>query len=127
LKIENTRDAPLGVFLFTIDNPPITAKGYALTGEIKYENVQGDGYLEMWNHFPPEKYFSRTLGPAGLDPMSKITGTSNWRSFLLPFNRTGTTGAPARLEINILLPGRGVVFLGPMKLVQPGSARRGTE
>jgi tRNA A-37 threonylcarbamoyl transferase component Bud32 len=121
LKIENTNAAPLQLSLFTIENPPITAMMYAVTGEIKYENVQGDGYLEMWNDFPSGKYFSRTLGPGQFGPESKITGTSSWRSFLLPFNRTGTN-TPTRLEINIFLPGHGVVFLGPMKLVQNGSA-----
>ena len=123
LKIENTNDAPLQLSLFTIENPPITAMKYAVTGEIKYENVEGDGYLEMWNDFAAAgRFFSRTLGPAGSDPMGKITGTSTWRTFLLPFNLTGTTNAPTRLEINIFLPGHGVVFLGSMNLVQPVSA-----
>ncbi|HUJ09226.1 MAG TPA: protein kinase [Verrucomicrobiae bacterium] len=120
LKIENTNNAPLQLTLFKIENPPITCRTYAVSGEIKYENVEGDGYLEMWNDFAAAgRFFSRTLGPAVSDPTGKITGTSGWRTLLLPFNRTGTTNAPTRLEINIFLPGRGVVFLGPMKLVQP--------
>jgi len=127
LKIENTNDLPLQLSLFTIEQPPITAMRYAVSGEIKYENVEGDGYLEMWSYFPPlapglpeGQFFSRTLGAPGSDPMARITGSSSWRSFLLPFDRTGTTNAPTRLEINLFLPGRGVVFLGPIKLREWG-------
>jgi hypothetical protein len=78
----------------------------------------------MWNDFAAAgRFVSRTWGPAGSDPMSKITGTSSWRTFLLPFFRIGAaTAVPTRLEINVFLPGHGVVFLGPMKLMQPGSA-----
>src|SRR5206468_526171 len=117
LKIENTNDTPLQLSLVKIDAPPITSITYALSGEIKYENVQGDGFLEMWSCFPPAqagsaelKAFSRTVDDTG--PMGKIRGTSSWRDFSLPFNRTGTTSAPSRLEVNIMLPGRGLVFIG---------------
>jgi hypothetical protein len=123
LKIENTNDTPLQLTLFTIDSPPIASMNYAVSGEIKYEGVQGDGYLEMWNYFPPPepgagevKAFSRTLDVSG--PMGKLSGTSNWRSFSLPFNRAGSASPPTRLEVNLLLPGRGVVFIGPLSLVQ---------
>ena len=50
--------------------------------------------------------------------MAKISGTSSWRAFTLPFDRTGTTHAPTRLDLNIFLPGRGIVLLGPMRLMQ---------
>ena len=96
---------------------------YAVSGEIKYENVSSDGYLEMWSVFPPahsglpeERYFSRTLGESG--PSGKISGTSSWREFSLPFNRTGASNPPTRLELNIYLPGRGVVFIAQPKLNQ---------
>lgn len=124
LKIENTNDAPLQLRLFKILKPP-TALGavYAMTGRVKYENARGSGYLEMWNFFPPVRpglpegrYFSRTLGDSG--EMGKITGTSDWRKFSLPFDPTGASAAPARLEINIMLPGRGTVYLSPLKLIQ---------
>src|SRR5439155_14516478 len=112
LRIENTNQGPLQLSLFTIEKPAITARVYAVFGEIKFENVQGAGYLEMWNVFPPsllgsteDRFFSRTLGDFG--PMGKITGTSGWRAFSLPFDRTGTTNVPTRLEVNIFLPGPG--------------------
>jgi hypothetical protein len=130
LKIDNTNDTPLQVTLLNITNPPITSVLYALTGEVRYDSVHGDGFLEMWNYFPPEKpglpggeYFSRTLGESG--GMGKISGTSDWRRFELPFNRTGTSNAPVRLQVNLILRGRGAVYLGPVKLVQFQSSGAG--
>jgi hypothetical protein len=127
LKIENTNDTPLQVTLLTITNPPITAVLYGLVGEIRYDSVQGDSYLEMWNYFPSKKrggpeegYFSKTLDESG--EMGKISGTSDWRKFELPFDRTGAPKPPSRLQVNLILKGRGTVYIGPVKLVQfPGA------
>jgi len=123
MKIVSTNDTGLRVQLMQITNPPISKMLYAITGEIKYEGVKGDGFLEMWNCYPPDKpgmfenkYFSRTLGESG--DMGKITGTSGWRAFTLPFDRTGSKAHPTRLEINLILPGQGTVYLGPIKLVE---------
>ncbi len=125
LKIENTNDAPLLLSIFKIEKPAITSAAYAVLGEIKYENVQGSGYLELWNYFPPLSpglpegpYFSRTLEEAGSGPLGRISGTSSWRPFALPFDRSGMTNRPTRLEISIFLPGRGVVWLGPPRLMR---------
>ena len=123
LKISNTNDTALAVQILKIQKPPITRTLYAITGEAKYENVQGDAYLEMWNFFPPAKpggpegqFFSRTLGLSG--EMGKITGSSDWRAVKLPFDRTGSTASPTRLEVNLLLPGKGTVYLTGFKLVE---------
>lgn len=123
LKIVNTNDTALQVQIVKLVKPAITKKLYAIVGEVKYEGVRGTGYLEMWNYFPPLKagmpegaYFSRTLGEGG--EMGQITGSSNWRPFLLPFDRTGTSEVPTRLEMNLFLAAQGTVYLGPVKLVQ---------
>jgi hypothetical protein len=123
LKIVNRNETPLQLQLLKIPKPPISKKLYAITGEVKYEGIRGDGYLEMWNFFPPlqsgmpeGQYFSRTLGVGG--EMGKLSGTSDWRAFMLPFDGTGGSGSPTRLEINIFLPAQGTVFLGPVKLVE---------
>lgn len=128
LKIENTNDAPLQVNLLTIQQPKITATIYALTGEVRYDSVKGDGYLEMWNYFPstesgqPEQAaFSRTLDDTGM--VGKISGTSDWREFELPFDRTGSDSPPTRLRVNLVLPGRGTVYIGPLKLLQMPKAK----
>lgn len=123
LKVVNTNDTPLQTRLLTLIKPPTTKNVYAIVGEIRCEGVRGNGYLELWNYFPPPKpgtteaaYFSRTLAESG--EMGKLTGTSSWRRFTLPFDRTGTTSAPVRLELNLCLPAQGTVYLGPLKLVE---------
>jgi serine/threonine protein kinase len=118
LKIENLNDAPLRVTLLKIETPPITSQSYALGGEIRYEGLQGSAYLEMWSEFPEGRFFSRTLGAPGSGPMSQLTGTSGWREFTLPFDRNGTAKPPSQLEMNVFLPGRGTVFVGPLKLTE---------
>ena len=106
------------------DQPPITASRYAIIGEIKYENVEGTGYLEMWSHFPNAgKYFTRTLAPPGSSPMAVITGASDWRPFTLPFNRSNTTEPVSKLEVNLHLPAKGVVYLRGLRLVEDPGAK----
>jgi hypothetical protein len=132
LKIENTNDTPLQLQVLKLHKPPISKMLYAIAGEVKYEGVRGNGYLEMWNFYPPLKpgmpegaYFSRTLGESG--EMGKLTGTSNWRRFMLPFDRTGASGPPTRLEMNVFLPAQGTVYLGPIELVEyAGSLNQAT-
>lgn len=123
LKVISSNETGLRVQLLRITNPPISKMLYAIAGEIRYEGVKGDGFLEMWNFYPPAKpgmfenqYFSRTLGESG--DLGKISGTSSWRPFTLPFDRTGSIEKPTRLEINLILPGQGTVYLGPIKLVE---------
>lgn len=125
-KFENTNDTQLEVQLMKIFKPRVSTNAYAIIGKIKYDNVQGEGYLEMWNFFPPVhpgmpegQYFSRTLGESG--EMGKITGTCDWRDFSLPFDSTGASGPPTRLEINLILPGRGTVYITPVKLLKYSS------
>jgi hypothetical protein len=117
LKIENPSSRPLMVTLLPIEQPKITADVYSISGEVRYEGVEGDGFLEMWNYFGESAYFSRTLGESG--PMGKLSGTSDWRAFVLPFNATGAKSHPTKLVINLHLPGKGVVYLrSPIKLSQ---------
>jgi hypothetical protein len=124
LKVVNTNATPAHLRTLVISQPPLAKTVYGLTGEVKCDDVKGDGYLEMWSCFAPVKsgeaearYFSRTLGTAG-QAMGKLTGTMDWRTFWLPFDRTGAGGPPIRLEFNLTLPGPGTVYLGPLKLVE---------
>ncbi len=121
LKIENLKSASMQARLLTIEKPPVKAMRYAVSGEIRYENVQGHAYMEMWSVFPEGRYFSRTLETSG--QLSQLTGTSGWREFTLPFDRSGTADAPIRIEVNLRLPGRGVVFVGPLELIELGAAQ----
>jgi hypothetical protein len=120
LKIDGGTGAPVTVAI--IEPPGIKGQRYAVTGQVRYEGVEGTGYLEMWSHFANGgQYFSRTLADVG--PMMKLQGTSGWRQFTLPFDATGAP-PPTRLVFNVVLPGRGVVYLGPLQLVDdiPGAS-----
>ena len=98
---------PVQVRLAQIDKPALRTRIYGVTGEVKYSKVAGDGYLEMWSVFPSGRYFSRTLGEGG--PMAKLAGESDWRKFLLPFDKMGNQEVPGALELNLVLPQGGEV------------------
>jgi hypothetical protein len=100
--------------LVVIEDPGIQKERYVVRGRIRYEGVEGDGYLEMWSDFNEGSYFTRTLAPAG--PMQKITGSSDWRDFGLLFDSSGAKAPPSRLTINLVLPGKGEVSLSAMTL-----------
>jgi hypothetical protein len=120
LRINNTRDQPLQIHLLTIEKPGITTRHFALEGEIRFENVTGEGFLEMWSVFSSERYYTRTRGDA---PMQPIAGTSDWRSVKLPFFISKSDyPAPDRLELNIQLQGSGQVWIRPLNLVQYDNA-----
>ena len=120
LHVWNDRDEPLTIPVLKLDNPPITSEQYALQGSIRYRDVQGDAFIEMWSHFPDgTAYFSRTLAEMG--PMQKITGTSDWRPLLLPFMNNPGNPPPTTLVVNVVLPGKGEVDLSGMRLTQTAS------
>jgi len=119
LKVQNAQGQPQLVNVLTVDRPAISSARYAITGQVRFDGVEGTGYLEMWNHFPDGgRYFSRTLATVG--PMKSLSGSSGWRQFVLPFFNKEGGPPPTRLEVNVALPGRGTVYLGPVRLVQYG-------
>jgi hypothetical protein len=123
LEIKRTAATPSTATVLTIERPQVTGPRYRLSGRVRYENVEGAGYLEMWNYFPGGgQYFSRTLADAG--PMMKLQGSSGWRTFVLPFDATGAP-PPTRLVVNVVLPGRGTVYLGSLELSDEGGAALG--
>jgi hypothetical protein len=116
LQIENLGVEPRSVTLLVLDQPRITASRYAVRGQVRYEQMEGTGYLEMWSFLTGGgRFFSRTL--AGSGSLASLTGKSGWRPFLLPFNTNGQ-GRPERLIVNVVFGGRGTVFLSPLELVQ---------
>ncbi len=106
---------PTSFHLVTIERPPVTGPTYAVTGQVRYQGVEGQGYLEMWTVFPDGgRFFTRTLASQG--PLAALHGESAWRSFELSFDLSGASQVPSRLEINLVLPARGTVWLGPLHL-----------
>jgi len=100
----------------TVDEPGIRGPHYGIAGEVRYHGVQGLGYLEMWNILPQGEFFTRALAAAG--PMKAISGSSDWRPFLLPFFNEPGAAPPTRLIVNIVLPGAGSVEVRALRLMQ---------
>ena len=107
--------------LLVVETPDILLPKHLIAGEVRHTNVAGSGFIEMWTVYAnDERYFSRTLGHHG--PMAKMTGSSGWRRFTLPFH--GKEDAfPERLEANIILPGGGEVEVRNLALYQSENAR----
>ncbi len=122
LKVESAGSTPSRVTVLTIEAPRITGPRYVFNGQVRYEDVEGTGYLEMWSYFPGGgQYFTRTLGDEG--PMMKLHGTAGWRAFALPFDATGAP-PPMRLVVNVVLEGRGTVYLSELTLRDQAQADR---
>jgi hypothetical protein len=117
-------DGSGGLFpLIAVDAPDLGRVGFSVRGRVRYSDVAGSGYLEMWSVFADGgRYFSRTLGTEG--PMAVVTGSSDWRPFELPFFLEGAA-PPSRLEINVVLPGSGTVEIGPLEVVRLAEAGSG--
>jgi hypothetical protein len=96
-------------------NPPLSHHQYVVRGEVKYEGVIGDGYLELLNNFGPQgEYFTRSLSSSG--PMRKLSGASPWRHFELPFYAEPGM-RPKQLTLNVVLPGPGDVTIAQPTLL----------
>lgn len=109
--------------LTRIEGPRVGGEGYAVVGEVRYEGVEGVGFLEMWSVFADGgRYFSRTLDTEG--PLAAMTGSSDWRAFELPFFLQGAE-PPVRLDIGVVLPGEGSVTVSSLELVPIGAAEQG--
>lgn len=118
LRVERSEAGP-PISLRVIENPAITSATYAIRTRVRHEGVEGVGYLEMWSQLPDgSRFFSRTLQPRGAG--RSLSGFSAWRHVVLPFFRSPDSPAPTMLEVNLVLPGRGTVELGPLELIQFG-------
>jgi len=116
LKISHSSGESLTAKLLALRDPAITTNFYALTGKVKYQGVAGKGYLEMMNHFPKGRYFTRTLAESG--PMQYFSGDSGWRPVVLPFSFRQDSGTPEKITLSLILPKAGTVYLGNLKLAQ---------
>ena len=118
LKVVRDTSKPQLIPLATLKEPKIKEKAYVLRGKVRVEGVVGDGYMEMWNHFPepkPGAFFSRTMSENGA--MGKLRGTAPWREFTLPFMiNDKSIPAPNKLQINVYLPDKGTVWLSDLTL-----------
>ena len=109
-----------------LPQPGISSPVYALKGMIRYDEVEGDAYLQMNNDFGEKGvYFTKSLGASG--PLGKISGSSEWRPFVLPFYANqGDQGAgapliPGEVTLALHLPGAGSVSIRDVELFQYAS------
>jgi hypothetical protein len=119
-------DAPKGertqIRLVTLEKPSVGPPAYVLRGRVRYEHVGGTGYLELLNYFSgyPRPFFTRTMSDSG--PDQSLSGTSDWRAVELPFYVAGDQmkgpERPSKLELNVMLPEGGAVYLSDLELVQ---------
>ncbi len=120
VRITRTPEVPQLIEIAKIEKPAATQRAYMLRGKMKFEGVGGEGFLEIWNHFPEPKkgaYFSRTMAETG--PMGKLRGDSPWKEFVLPFNFDDATfPMPERIQFNVYLPQTGTVWLSDLELVE---------
>lgn len=117
LRLQQTTAEPRLFTLVEIPSPPIDAESYVVRGRLRYQGVTGESYLEMWNHFPGgAAYFTKTLGASG--PLGRLTGSSDWREFQLPFHK-GKEPAPEKLVISLQLQGEGSVDITDLELIAP--------
>lgn len=102
--------------LLSVENPAVTLPNHLVAGELRYANVAGTGYIEMWTVYANgDRYFSRTLSDSG--PTAKMSAGSDWRRFMLPFQGTKDR-VPVKLEINAILPGGGEIEFRNVALYQ---------
>ena len=125
--ITNPNDASNQITLWSKDKPDIHTRSYALRGKVRYIDVNGIGYFNLWNEFrapepgsPKLCYFSRTLADDG--PTMKITGSSNWRGLLIPFDASANQLPLERLELDLSFAGHGEVSLSDLDLLEFGNA-----
>ncbi len=117
LRTVSEDDAGKTIEVLRIPDPGITAERYALVGQVRCEDVQGRGYLEMLSRSEDgNESFSRTL--AGSGPQAALRDTTDWRRFVLPFQLGPEDNAPSLIRFNVVLPATGVVELGPVQLMQ---------
>lgn len=122
LVVEHTgSDAPR-ILITTIATPGVTLPVYAIEGEVRYEDVAGDAYLMTLNYWADGgPAYSKGILSRG--PARKISGTSGWRPFVLPFSFASENGGdsgnrPTKIELHLVLPGAGKVHLRNMRLTQ---------
>jgi hypothetical protein len=95
--------------------PEFSTNEYVVRGQVMYEGVVGDGYLELLNDFGNKRiFFTRTLSQFGRQ--KNLQGTSDWREFELPFS-ADLGMKPIKLTLNLVLPGRGKVTVSQPRFV----------
>ena len=116
LVVENAGGKPGAVRIATLDASGISHTTWALLGQVRTRDVAGRAYLETWNHFADgSRFFTRGMANAG--PMGSLSGSAEWRPFVLPFFSKAGAAPLDHVELNVVFDGPGTVELGQVELV----------
>ena len=107
--------------LVVLPQPALSSPVYALKGLVRYDSVEGHGFLQMNSDFGEKgTFFTKGLAHSG--PLASLSGNSDWRPFVLPFyaNRgeLGGDEPPVEVTLALHLPGAGSVELRDIRLFQ---------
>lgn len=109
--------------LLALPEPGISSPVYALKGMVRYDDVQGNGFLQLDSRFGDAgTFFTKSLATAG--PLQKLSGSSDWRPFVLPFSTSNgdqfasAAPVPDELTLSLVLPGAGTVSIRNVGLYQ---------
>ena len=99
------------VRLFDVNDPDVQQCVVTYRAEMKAEKLEGRAYLEMWCCFPGRgEFFSKGLH-------QPLSGTTDWGRYEIPFYlKRGET--PDLIKLNLVVEGRGVVWLRKLELLQ---------
>ena len=113
LKVENTTGLPVQIPLAVLTNPAVTGRFYSVSGEIKYDGVERGRLFGNVECLPQRTIFLARAGTRRPDGQDQPH--FGMAVVLLPFDRKAIGEIPTQLEINLALPGRGTVYVGPIK------------
>lgn len=116
LRIETDSDGPHESVVWVVENPPVKGKRWRLEGQVRYLNVKGEGQLVLLSTLEGRDYFTKTVAPSG--PLGRLTGHSDWRPFVLPFDALDKAVPPEKIRLQVFLPAEGTVDLGTLRLYE---------
>jgi hypothetical protein len=97
--------------LFEVENPAVEQCLLTYRAELKAEDLQGQGYLEMWCRLPGRgEFFSKGYKQA-------VTGTVDWARYEIPFYLKGDQ-KPDVIKLNVVVEGQGRVWLRNLELLK---------
>lgn len=112
--------------LVVLPQPGIDSPVYALKGMVRHDDVEGDAYLQMNSDFGDiGVFFTKSLASSG--PLARLSGSSDWRPFVLPFYANqgdrvqGAPLIPGEVTLALHLPGAGSVSIRDVRLYQYAS------
>lgn len=116
LRVKTDAAGPHNLVVWVTKTPTVTSSRWRLEGRVRYLGVEGEGQLVLLNTLEGRDYFTKTVAPSG--PLMRISGHSDWRPFVLPFDALGKQLPPEKIRLQVFLPGEGTVDLSSLRLYE---------